>query len=120
MLQARDYLLSAVPAGETVLTDHGTAMMLAYYLRSGDSAITDMKPYEQREIGGLRVVVAPAFDFLNQDELKAAIAETRRLYQPQRPMWVAAGGFVIRVDTPADQLRSFTDAMTVFQVPPAQ
>ena len=114
---AIDYLVSTVPPGSIVLTDSGTGFLLAYYLQWGDPALPYPQPYEQREVRGLRYIHAPGFHFMSNQELGAAIAETRKRFGAQSPLWVVAGGFMIRIDTPPEQIKPFTGLMTVFRVP---
>lgn len=114
---AIDYILTAVPPGSIVLTDSGTGFLLAYYLEWGDPSLPYPQPYEHRDVRGRRYIHAPGFHFMSNEELRAAIAETRKRYGSQSPLWVVAGGFMIRIDTPPEQVKPFTDLMTVFPVP---
>jgi len=120
MRAAIDYLVTTPPASKTVITDHGTGMMLTYYLGSNDPASVDIPPYASREIRGIRIIEAPGFSFEVPVDVQTAIEETRKRYKLDSPLWVAVGGFVNRVETPIDRIKSFTDMLTLYPVPPAK
>lgn len=117
MRDAVQFLRTAAPPGSVVVTDTGTDFMLAYYLGSTDYGTKDGDPYRLRQAGGLRVISARTFQFRDDAELHASVAEIRRLYRLDGPVWVAVGGFVPNVTTPASEVRSFSETISIFRSP---
>jgi hypothetical protein len=111
-----EFLRRDVPGNAIVVTDRGTSLMLGYYLGStGDLLYSE--PYQTNWLSSLRTVAADTFQFGSDNDLQFAIAETRRRYRWDGPVWVAAGGFVISVTNPAADKRPFEVALAVFESP---
>ncbi len=113
MRSAIDFLRSHVPVGSVVVTDQGTDLMLVYYLHAPYQKNT-VYPYSVREAGGYHLFVAPTFEFQNETDLRETMAEAKRRFHLEGPVWVAAGGISLHVKTPPSQVKSFSEAVTIF------
>jgi hypothetical protein len=115
MRQSVQFLKSRVPAGSIIVTDQGTYMMLAYYLESRDAPFSS-RAYDMYESAGLRFIVAQrVFLFAGDQELREALCQTRHRYHLDGPLWVAAGGFAIRVTNPASSAWPFEKTIAIFR-----
>jgi hypothetical protein len=115
MHQALEFLHSQVPAGSTILTDRGTDMMLAYYLKSHEDSLYSL-PFEEHHPAGLKLIVAPAYEFGGDADLQETLTQALNKYHLKGPVWVAAGGFHIAVTNPALNAAPFERSIAVFQM----
>jgi hypothetical protein len=127
MLEAVAHLRRAVPAGETLLTDRKTALLLNYYL-CGDRMRTasSATAFLELEVCGYRADVR-AWSNSDGAMLREHLLEFRRRHrlEPERGVWVVDAGFDVSVlerlrAEPAGlvvtRARQFDGAAAVFRV----
>jgi hypothetical protein len=115
MLGAVDFLCHDIPLGSIVVTDASTAYMLNYYLHVAGDLPSIASHYRVRRICGQQVIASREFAFTGNEQMRAVLSMVRRDLQWNGPIWVAAGGFGIRVTNPAIMNQPFQDAVAVFQ-----
>lgn len=115
MRDAVQFLRTNAAPGSVVVTDRGTDLMLAYYLGSSDYDASSIAPFLVRESGGFRIVSVRSFQFRDDKKLREAVSGAEQVFRLEGPVWVAAGGFDILVETPPSAVQPFSHAITIFR-----